>query len=69
MKVNVYKDDDLQIFDVIKLMLDKVMGYMVDSFLDEDCEFYECEFFFFDEVISILGKFKLLIKRLKLEKK
>jgi len=42
---------------------------MVDSFSDEDREFYEREFTFFDEVTSISGKLKPLIKRSKPEKK
>ena len=45
------------------------MGHMVDSFSDEDREFYEREFTFFDEVTSISGKLKPLIKRSKPEKK
>jgi phosphatidylinositol 4-kinase len=45
------------------------MGHMVDSFPDEDRGFYEREFAFFDEVTSISGKLKPLIKRSKPEKK
>lgn len=45
------------------------MGHMVDSFAEEDREFYEREFAFFDEVTSISGKLKPLIKRSKPEKK
>jgi phosphatidylinositol 4-kinase len=55
--------------DAIKPTLDKVMGHMVDSFSPEDREFYEREFAFFDEVTSISGKLKPLIKRSKPEKK
>ncbi|KAL2263846.1 hypothetical protein VTK26DRAFT_4755 [Humicola hyalothermophila] len=69
MKANAYKDDDSQIPDAIKPTLDKVMGHMVDSFSDEDREFYQREFAFFDEVTSISGKLKPLIKRSKPEKK
>ncbi|KAL1836941.1 hypothetical protein VTJ49DRAFT_4454 [Mycothermus thermophilus] len=69
MKANAYKDDDSQIPDAIKPTLDKVMGHMVDSFSPEDREFYEREFAFFDEVTSISGKLKPLIKRSKPEKK
>jgi phosphatidylinositol 4-kinase len=42
---------------------------MVDSFSDVDRDFYEREFAFFDEVTSISGKLKPLIKRSKPEKK
>lgn len=42
---------------------------MVDSFSDVDRDFYEREFAFFDEVTSISGKLKPLIKRTKPEKK
>lgn len=45
------------------------MGHMVDSFSDEDRGFYEREFAFFDEVTSISGKLRPLIKRSKPEKK
>ncbi|KAL2020169.1 hypothetical protein VTK56DRAFT_8693 [Thermocarpiscus australiensis] len=69
MKANAYKDDDSQIPDAIKPTLDKVMGHMVESFSDADREFYEREFAFFDEVTSISGKLKPLIKRSKPEKK
>ncbi|KAK0737694.1 hypothetical protein B0T21DRAFT_286505 [Apiosordaria backusii] len=69
MKANAYKDDDSQIPDAIKPTLDKVMGHMVDSFSEEDRGFYEREFSFFDEVTSISGKLKPLIKRSKPEKK
>ncbi|KAK3989203.1 hypothetical protein QBC44DRAFT_90007 [Cladorrhinum sp. PSN332] len=69
MKANAYKDDDSQIPDAIKPTLDKVMAHMVDSFSEEDRGFYEREFSFFDEVTSISGKLKPLIKRSKPEKK
>lgn len=55
--------------DAIKPTLDKVMGRMIDSFSDVDRDFYEREFAFFDEVTSISGKLKPLIKRPKPEKK
>ncbi|KXX81698.1 Phosphatidylinositol 4-kinase STT4 [Madurella mycetomatis] len=69
MKANAYKDDDSQIPDAIKPTLDKVMGHMVDGFSEADREFYKREFAFFDEVTSISGKLKPLIKRSKPEKK
>ncbi|KAI0135195.1 hypothetical protein F4814DRAFT_400132 [Daldinia grandis] len=69
MKANSYKDDDALIPDAIKPALDKVMEKMINSFSDEDRTFYEREFTFFDEVTSISGKLKPLIKRDKPEKK
>ncbi|KAI0842260.1 hypothetical protein F5Y06DRAFT_259383 [Hypoxylon sp. FL0890] len=69
MKANSYKDDDATIPDPIKPALDKVMDKMIGSFSDEDRNFYEREFAFFDEVTSISGKLKPLIKRDKPEKK
>lgn len=42
---------------------------MVDGFSETDREFYKREFAFFDEVTSISGKLKPLIKRSKPEKK
>ncbi|KAI2629573.1 hypothetical protein GGR54DRAFT_628129 [Hypoxylon sp. NC1633] len=69
MKANSYKDDDATIADAIKPALDKVMGKMISSFSSEDKSFYEREFAFFDEVTSISGKLKPLIKRDKPEKK
>ncbi|KAI0486319.1 phosphatidylinositol 3 [Xylaria cf. heliscus] len=69
MKANSYKDDDATIPDAIKPALDTVMKKLVDSFSGEDKSFYETEFAFFDEVTSISGKLKPLIKRDKPEKK
>ncbi|KIH86276.1 phosphatidylinositol 4-kinase [Sporothrix brasiliensis 5110] len=69
MKANAYKDDDAQIPDAIKPTLDGVMARMTTSFSPVDREFYEREFSFFDEVTSISGKLKPLIKRSKPEKK
>ncbi|KAI1369409.1 phosphatidylinositol 3 [Xylaria arbuscula] len=69
MKANSYKDDDATIPDAIKPALDDVMTKLVDSFSGEDRSFYEREFAFFDEVTSISGKLKPLIKRDKPEKK
>ncbi|PHH75412.1 hypothetical protein CDD80_2386 [Ophiocordyceps camponoti-rufipedis] len=69
MKANSFKDDDAQVPDEIKPTLDRVRDKMVDSFAAEDKQFYEREFAFFDEVTSISGKLKPLIKRSKPEKK
>ena len=69
MKANSYKDDDAQVPDEIKPTLDSVMSKMVDAFAAVDRDFYEREFAFFDEVTSVSGKLKPLIKRPKPEKK
>ncbi|ODA81921.1 hypothetical protein RJ55_00426 [Drechmeria coniospora] len=69
MKANSYKDDDAQVPDEIKPRLDAVMEKMVNSFAQEDKEFFDREFAFFDEVTDISGKLKPLIKRPKPEKK
>lgn len=55
--------------DAIKPTLDKVTKHMIDSFSTTDREFFEREFSFFDEVTSISGKLKPLIKKSKPEKK
>ncbi len=55
--------------DGIKPTLDNVMARMIASFSPVDRQFYEREFAFFDEVTSISGKLKPLIKRSKPEKK
>ncbi|PHH63780.1 hypothetical protein CDD81_5437 [Ophiocordyceps australis] len=69
MKANSYKDDDSQVPDDMKPTLDRVMGRMVQSLTVQDCQFYEREFSFFDEVTGISGKLKPLIKRPKPDKK
>lgn len=68
-KANAYKDEDSQLPDPIKPILDKVMESLISSFSDEDREFYEREFNFFGEITSISGKLKPYIKRSKPEKK
>ncbi|CAN8098770.1 unnamed protein product [Discula destructiva] len=61
MKANSYKDDDSQVPDEIKPVLDKVTERMVSSWNAVDREFYEREFSFFDEVTDISGKLKPLV--------
>ncbi|KAI5292114.1 phosphatidylinositol-4- kinase, partial [Ascosphaera atra] len=69
MKANEYKDDDGQVPDAIKPVLDKFMETLISHFTNEDREFYEREFSFFNEVTGISGKLKPFIKRSKPEKK
>jgi phosphatidylinositol 4-kinase len=69
MKANAYKDEDSQIPDPVKPILDKVMKRLIDSFTIEDKDFYHREFSFFDEITGISGKLKPFIKKSKPEKK
>ncbi|KAF2156780.1 phosphatidylinositol 3 [Myriangium duriaei CBS 260.36] len=69
MKANAYKDEDSQIPDSIKPVLDVVMDALIESFSPEDRDFYVREFDFFNEVTGISGKLRPLIKRPKPEKK
>ncbi|KAK1092782.1 Phosphatidylinositol 4-kinase stt4 [Friedmanniomyces endolithicus] len=69
MKANAFKDEDSQVPDPVKPMLDKVMGSLISSFAAEDKVFYEREFDFFGKVTGISGTLKPLIKRPKPEKK
>ncbi|PGH06595.1 hypothetical protein AJ80_08154 [Polytolypa hystricis UAMH7299] len=69
MKANAFKDEDAQIPDPVKPVLDSFMDKLISSFSDEDLKFYEREFSFFDEVTDISGKLRPYIKRSKQEKK
>ncbi|GBF61021.1 phosphatidylinositol 4-kinase [Trichophyton mentagrophytes] len=69
MKANAYKDEDSQIPDPLKPVLDRFMDSVIASFTDEDKEFYEREFAFFNEITGISGKLRPYIKRTKQEKK
>ncbi|KAI5304258.1 phosphatidylinositol-4- kinase [Ascosphaera pollenicola] len=69
MKANAYKDDDGQVPDPMKPVLDKFMESLVTHFSENDRAFYEREFSFFNEVTDISGKLKPYIKRPKPEKK
>lgn len=68
-KANAYKDEDSQIPDPAKPVLDRVMNALIDSFSPEDKGFYEREFEFFGKVTGISGTLKPFIKRPKPEKK
>ncbi|EME39585.1 hypothetical protein DOTSEDRAFT_91884 [Dothistroma septosporum NZE10] len=69
MKANAYKDEDSQIPDPAKPVLDRVMAALIGSFLPEDKDFYHREFDFFGKVTGISGTLKPFIKSPKPEKK
>ncbi|KAI7278455.1 phosphatidylinositol 3 [Hortaea werneckii] len=69
MKANAYKDEDSEVPDPVKPVLDKVMGALIDNFSREDRDFYEREFDFFGKVTGVSGTLKPFIKRPKPEKK
>ena len=69
MKANAYKDEDSQVQDPVKPLLDQVMDSLIASFTGDDKAFYEREFAFFGEVTDISGKLKPFIKKSKPEKK
>ncbi|PGH01285.1 phosphatidylinositol 4-kinase [Blastomyces parvus] len=69
MKANAYKDEDSQIPDPIKPVLDQFLDKLVSHFSEEDRAFYEREFSFFNEITGISGKLRPYIKRSKPEKK
>lgn len=69
MKANAYKDDDAQVPDPMKPVLDKFMESLETHFSEKDRDFYQREFTFFNEVTGISGKLKPYIKRPKPEKK
>ncbi|KAI9674504.1 MAG: phosphatidylinositol-4- kinase [Caeruleum heppii] len=69
MKANAYKDEDSEIPDPVKPVLDKVMEALISSFAPADRAFYDREFSFFNEITDISGKLRPYIKRSKPEKK
>ncbi|KAI6798660.1 phosphatidylinositol 3 [Hortaea werneckii] len=69
MKANAFKDEDSEVPDPVKPVLDKVMGALIDSFSRENRDFYEREFDFFGKVTGVSGTLKPFIKRPKPEKK
>lgn len=69
MKANAYKDEESEVPDSVKPVLDKVMDSLIASFTGDDKDFYEREFDFFGEVTSISGKLRPFIKKSKPEKK
>ncbi|KAI8052348.1 hypothetical protein BDF22DRAFT_743918 [Syncephalis plumigaleata] len=69
MKANMYKDEDSQVPDELKPVLDRVVDEIVNGLSGEDRSFYTREFTFFNEVTGISGKLKPFIKSSKEEKK
>ncbi|PYH47291.1 1-phosphatidylinositol 4-kinase STT4 [Aspergillus saccharolyticus JOP 1030-1] len=69
MKANSYKDEDSQVPDPLKPTLDKFMDALIESFTNEERDFYEKEFNFFNEITGVSGKLRPYIKRSKAEKK
>lgn len=69
MLANSYKDEESTEPDSLKPTLDLIQEAMLNSFSDEDLQFYKKEFGFFNEVTSISGKLKPYIKKSKAEKK
>ncbi|KAI9593558.1 hypothetical protein BDF19DRAFT_448167 [Syncephalis fuscata] len=69
MKANMYKDEDSQIPDDLKSVLDRIVDEIVNGLSGEDRSFYTREFTFFNEVTGISGKLKPFIKSSKEEKK
>ncbi|KAK5689044.1 Phosphatidylinositol 4-kinase stt4 [Elasticomyces elasticus] len=69
MKANAFKDEDSQVPDPVKPVLDKVTSSLISSFAQEDKIFYEREFDFFAKVTGISGTLKPFIKSPKPEKK
>ncbi|KAK2789085.1 phosphatidylinositol-4- kinase [Emmonsiellopsis sp. PD_33] len=69
MKANAYKDEDSQIPDPVKPVLDRFLDKLISHFSEADRNFYEKEFSFFNEITGISGKLRPYIKRSKPEKK
>ncbi|KAJ1829023.1 phosphatidylinositol-4- kinase [Coemansia sp. RSA 2599] len=69
MKANMYKDEDSQVPDTIKPVLDCIVKKILDALSGDDRKYYEKEFGFFNEVTGISGKLKPFIKKSKPEKK
>ncbi|KAJ2473268.1 phosphatidylinositol-4- kinase [Coemansia sp. RSA 2322] len=69
MKANMFKDEESQLPDSLKPVLDRVVDSIVDGLSGEDRKYYEKEFGFFGKVTGISGKLKPFIKKPKVEKK
>ncbi|KAF2720287.1 phosphatidylinositol-4-kinase [Polychaeton citri CBS 116435] len=69
MKANAFKDEESQIPDPVKPVLDRVMDSLISSFSAEDKDFFEREFDFFGKVTGISGTLKPFIKEPKPVKK
>lgn len=69
MNANMFRDEDAQMPDVLKPVLDRVINRIIGSLSGSDRTFYEREFEFFRQVTSISGKLKPYIRKSKAEKK
>ncbi|KAJ1662493.1 phosphatidylinositol-4- kinase [Coemansia sp. RSA 1813] len=69
MKANMFKDDDSQVPDSLKPVLERIIDVIVGGLSGDDRTYYQKEFAFFGEVTGISGKLKPFIKKSKPEKK
>ncbi|TIA89442.1 hypothetical protein E3P99_02073 [Wallemia hederae] len=69
MKANTHRDDNGELEDPMKPLLEKMIEMIVSSLSGEAKDFFEREFTFFDSVTSISGKLKPFVKKSKPEKK
>ncbi|ORZ04544.1 hypothetical protein BCR41DRAFT_313029 [Lobosporangium transversale] len=69
MKANMYKDNNSEVPDPLKPVLDRIIDNIVHGLSGEAKNFYEREFTFFNQVTSISGTLMPLVKKSKPEKK
>ncbi|KAI8359377.1 hypothetical protein B0O80DRAFT_382166 [Mortierella sp. GBAus27b] len=69
MKANMYKDNNSEVEDPLKPVLDRIIENIVNGLSGEDKIFYEREFKFFKQVTDISGTLMPLVKKTKPEKK
>lgn len=69
MKANTHRDDNGELEDPMKPLLEKMINMIVSSLSGDAKDFFEREFTFFDSVTSISGKLKPFVKKSKPEKK
>ncbi|EOR01015.1 Phosphatidylinositol 4-kinase stt4 [Wallemia ichthyophaga EXF-994] len=69
MKANTHRDDNGELEDPMKPLLERMINMIVSSLSGDAKEFFEREFSFFDSVTSISGKLKPFVKKSKPEKK
>ncbi|TIC01454.1 kinase-like protein [Wallemia mellicola] len=69
MKANTHRDDNGELADPMKPLLENMINMIVSSLSGDAKDFYEREFTFFDSVTSISGKLKPFVKKSKPEKK
>ncbi|KAK3818759.1 MAG: hypothetical protein J3Q66DRAFT_282178 [Benniella sp.] len=69
MQANMYKDNNSEVEDSLKPVLDRIIDNIVHGLSGEDKQFYEREFAFFKQVTSISGTLMPFVKKTKPEKK